>query len=91
MFVGLIDKVAVPDPLMDDVLSDAATPVGLATANVTVELNPFRRLRLIVEDPCAPVLIDRLDGFADKPKSWKLNVEDAEWVKLPVVPVIVSV
>jgi hypothetical protein len=54
---------------MDEVLSDAATPVGLATAKVTVELNPFRRLRLIVEVPCPPVLIEKLDGFADRLKS----------------------
>jgi len=76
---------------MDAVLSEDVTPVGLETPSVTVEPNPFRRLRLIVEVPCAPVLRERLDGFADRRKSRKVNVAEAAWVRLPLVPVIVSV
>jgi len=71
--------------------SEAVTPLGLETVSVTVEPNPFRRLRLMVEVPCAPVLSERLEGFADKLKSRKVNVAEAVWVRLPLVPVIVSV
>jgi hypothetical protein len=76
---------------MVEMLSEAITPVGLETLNATVELNPLRRLRLIVEVPCPPVLTERLLGFAARLKSRKMNVADAEWVKLPLAPVIVSV
>ena len=76
---------------MDAVLSEDVTPVGLETPSVTVEPNPFRRLRPIAEVPCAPVLRERLEGFADRLKSRKVNVAEAAWVKLPLVPVIVSV
>ena len=72
-------------------LSETVTPVGLATLNATVDPNPFRRFRLIVEVPCPPVLIERLDGFADRLKSRNVNVVVAVWVKLPLVPVTVSV
>jgi len=51
---------------MDVMLSEAVTPVGLVTLSATVEPNPFSRLRLIVEVPCAPVLSERLEGFADR-------------------------
>ena len=87
----MIVKVEVPDPLMDAVLSEDVTPVGLETPSVTVEPNPFRRLRLIVEVPCAPVLSERLEGLADRLKSRKVNVAEAVWVRLPLAPVIVSV
>jgi len=76
---------------MDVVLSEAVTPVGLVTLSATVDPNPFRRLRLIVEVPCAPVLSERLEGFADRLKPWKVNVVEAVWVKLPLAPVTVSV
>src|SRR2546422_8632991 len=67
--------------------SETVTPVGLRTLNLTVDPNPFRRFRLIVEVPCPPVLIERLEGFADRLKSWKVNVAVAVWVKLPLVAV----
>jgi hypothetical protein len=87
----LIDRVDVPEPLIVDVLSEPDSPVGLERLNVTVELNPFRRLRLIVEVPCPPLLTDRLVGLADKLKSRKLKVVVAEWVSDPLVPVMVRV
>ncbi len=89
--VELIVAVEIPDPLIDVVLSEAVTPVGLVTLSATVEPNPFRRLRLIVEDPCPPVLSERLEGFADRLKPWKVNVAEAVWVRLPLAPVTVSV
>jgi hypothetical protein len=70
--------------------SETVTPVGLRTLNLTVDPNPFRRFRLIVEIPCPPVLIERLEGFADRLKSWKVNVAVAVWVKLPLVAVSVN-
>lgn len=72
-------------------LRETVTPVGLATLNATVDPNPFRRFRLIVEVPCPPVLIERLDGFAERLKSRNVNVVVAVWVELPLVPVTVSV
>ena len=76
---------------MDAVLSEDVTPVGLETPSVTVEPNPFRRLRLIAEVPCPPVLSEKLEGFADRRKSRKVNVAEAAWVRLPLAPVTVSV
>ena len=69
MTVGLIVSVEVPDPVMLDVLSIAVTPVGLDTVNATVDPNPFRRLRLMVEVPWDPVLIETLVGLAVRVKS----------------------
>src|SRR5205807_10016745 len=68
-------------------LSETVTPVGLATLNATGDPNPFRRFRLIAEVPCSPVLIERLDGFADRPKSRNVNVVVAVRAKRPLVPV----
>ena len=73
------------------VLSAPVTPVGLETLNATIDPNPLRRFRLIVEVPCPPVLMERLEGFADRLKSWKVNVAVAVWVKLPLMPVTVKV
>ncbi len=72
-------------------LSETATPVGLETLNTTAEPNPFRRLRLIVEVPCPPVLSEKLEGFADRLKSRNVNVAEAVWLRLPLVPMIVRV
>jgi hypothetical protein len=71
--------------------SEVATPVGLMTLSATVEPNPFRRFRLIVEVACPPALMERLEGFAERVKSWNVNVVVAAWVKLPLVPVTVNV
>src|SRR5439155_24964995 len=73
------------------VLSETVTPVGLAALNATVDPNPFRRFRLMVEVACRPVLIGRLDGFVERLRSRNVNVVVAVWVKLPLVPVTVSV
>ena len=70
----LIVRVDVADPLTVGLLRDALTPVGLAGANVAVELNPFRGLMLIMEVAEAPVPIDKLDGAAERLKSSKLKV-----------------
>lgn len=67
--VGATAKVAVPEPLMLEVSSDAVIPDGVVRVSETVDPNPLRRLRLIVEVAWDPVLRDRLDGFADKLKS----------------------
>ena len=71
--MGLIVKVDVPVPLIVILVSEAPTPAGVARVNATVEPNPFRSLRLIVEVPVAPTLIERLDGVAERLKSSKLN------------------
>jgi hypothetical protein len=88
--VGATARVEEPEPLIANVLSAAVIPVGLKTFNATVDPNPFRGLRLIVEVPCAPLLIERLDGLAERLKSWKLKIEVAERTSDPLIPVIVS-
>ncbi len=64
-------KVEVPDPLMFDELSAAVIPLGPWTLSDTDDVNPFSKLRLIVEVSDAPVLIESLDGLAEMLKSWK--------------------
>jgi hypothetical protein len=44
------------------------------TLSATVEPNPFRRFRPIDEVPFPPALIERLEGFANRLKSWNVNV-----------------
>ncbi len=88
--VALIVKVEDPVPLIVKVLSEAVISVGLETLNATVVPNPFRSLRLITEVLCAPVLIDRLGGLAERLKSRKLKIVVAERTIDPLVPVIVS-
>jgi hypothetical protein len=70
----LIVKVEVQDPLIVVAPSEAVTPVGLMTLSATVEPNPFRRFRPIDEVPFPPALIERLEGFANRLKSWNVNV-----------------
>jgi hypothetical protein len=72
--VGVIVTVEVPEPLILEAPSVAVTPVGLVMLNETLELNPFRRFKLMVAVPWAPVLVERLDGFAERLKSSKSNV-----------------
>ncbi len=88
MIVGLIVRVEDPEPFIVEMLSEAVIPVGLETLNATVDPNPFWGLRLTIEVPCVPVLIARLEGLADRLKSWKLKMEVAECTSDPLVPVI---
>jgi hypothetical protein len=67
-------KVELVLPVMLVLLSETDSPDGLVTLNVTVDAKPLRELRLMLEDPCAPVLSERLDGLAERLKSSKLSV-----------------
>jgi hypothetical protein len=87
---AVIVRVEVVLPLIVAWPSETDNPAGLEAVNVTVEANPLRRLRLIVEVPWAPVLVERLDGLAKRLKSWKVNVIVVEWIRFPLAPVIVS-
>src|SRR5438309_9678987 len=78
--VGFIAKVEVPDPLRVVVLSETVTPVGPVTLNATVDPNPLRRFRLIVEVPRTPVLYERLAALADRLKSLNVNAVIAVWL-----------
>jgi len=70
--------------------SVAIIPVGLETLSATIDPNPFRRFRLMAEVLCAPVLIERLGGLAERLKSWKLKITVVECTNDPLAPVIVS-
>jgi len=48
---AVIVRVEVVLPLIDVGPSETDKPVGLEAVNATVEANPLRRLRLIVEVP----------------------------------------
>lgn len=73
------------------VLSEEVSPVGLEALNTTVDPNPPRRLRLTIDVAWAPALIERLEGLAERLKSWKTNVTVVVCVILPLAPVIVRV
>jgi len=70
----MIVRVEVPEPVKLAAVSEAVTPVGLETLNATVEANPFRRLRLMVEVPCDPLSTERLDGMAERVKSRNVKI-----------------
>lgn len=74
-------------------LNVAVTPVGNPlAAKVTLELNPFRSLTLIVLTPLPPLGTERLAADAERVKLGTATVSAivAVLLKLPVVPVIVS-
>ena len=87
----MIVSVEVVLPLIVAWPSETDSPAGLDAVNVTVEPNPLRMLRLIVDVLLAPVLAERLDGLAKRLKSWKVKETVAEWVRLPLAPFIASV
>ena len=76
-------------------LNDAVTPLGIPEANkLTVPVKPFRDVTVIVLAPVAPCTSARPFGDAESVKlPWGLTVREsvAVFVKLPDVPVIVTV
>jgi hypothetical protein len=78
----------------------AVTPLGMPEADsVTLPVNPFCAVVVIVLEPLAPCVIVRLLGDADKLKSgaeagavaFTVRLTVVVWVKLPDVPVMVTV
>jgi len=68
-------------------------PVGYDAVSVTVPANPFMGLTLIVDVPLLPTMTPTSIGFAVIEKSGvdiTLNIIETEWVRLPEVPVTVT-
>ena len=78
-------------------LIEAVTPLGNPDADkVTLPVKPFEGVILIVLVPLLPRLIARLFGEADKVKfapveAFTVRLIDVVWVRLPDVPVTVTV
>jgi hypothetical protein len=70
------DKVEVPDPVMlVGVRVHVRVVVGLTLdVKLTTPLNPFREVRVMVDDPAAPAFTVTPVGLADIVKSWTVNV-----------------
>jgi hypothetical protein len=65
-----------------------------ATVNVTAPVKPCRAgspVTPMLEDPGAPAFIVNAAGLADTAKSWIVKVTGAECVRLPLVPVTLTV
>jgi hypothetical protein len=58
---------------------------------VTVPVNPFVAVTVMVDVPVVPARTVTLVGLAAIVKSWTVNVTVAVWVRLPLVPVTVTV
>ena len=59
--------------------------------SATVPVNPFTGATVIVEVAAAPALTATLVGLAVTVKSVTVTVKVAEWDKVPLVPVTVTV
>lgn len=90
---AVIVRVLVPELVRLVGLKPAVTPVGLPVVpNVTVEANPPVIVRVMVTVlPAPPCVTVRLVGDADNVKLLTVSVTVADRVRLPLVPVIVSV
>jgi hypothetical protein len=87
------DNVAEPGTRSEVGLKEQNIPVGYDTVSVTVPVNPFVGLILIVEVPLLPTKTPTSIGFAVIEKSGAeitLNIIETEWVRLPEVPVTVT-
>ena len=83
-------KVAVPDPVMLlGVIAPQVSPDGVGSVRVTVPLNPFSAVIVMVDVKLVPVLPD--GEVADTVKSVTMNVAVVLWLRAPLVPVIVRV
>ena len=72
-------------------LTVAVSPALGLVVSATVPVKPFTGATVIVTAPEEPALIVTLVGLALIVKSVTVNVAAAEWVMLPLVPMIVTV
>jgi len=87
------DRVLVPEPVTLVGVSVHVKPVVGETvaARLTTPLNPWSAVTVIVEVPAVPALTLTAVGLAVTVKSWIVTVTVAEWERLPLVPVTVTV
>jgi len=87
----LIVRALEPVSTMKGGLAVAVIPAGAVTVSVTFPAKPLIPVWLIDENPVPPWDIVRLDGLADKLKSWTVKVTAALRDRLPFMPVTVTV
>jgi hypothetical protein len=81
---------------LPEFVTDAGLKLALAfgiplTSRFTVPVKPFRALTMIVDVLMVPWTIDRELGEADSEKSGMFNTTVVVWVRVPLVPLMVSV
>ncbi len=87
------DSVEVPEPVTLVGVSVHVRPVvGLMLeVRLTTPLNPWRAVTVIAEVAAVPAFTVTLVGLAAIVKSWTVKATVAERVRLPLVPVTVTV
>jgi hypothetical protein len=90
---GVQDSVEVPEPVTLAGVSVHDRPVAGETAAVrlTTPANPLTAVTVIVEVPAMPTVVETEVGLAAIMKSWTMKVTVAVWLRLPLVPVTVTV
>ncbi len=89
--VELHDTVAVPDPVtLSGLIAPQVRLAGTVSVNETTPAKPLTAVTVIVEVAETPAFTAAGDDAAIV-KSWTVNVAVAEWLRVPLVPVIVSV
>jgi hypothetical protein len=78
-----------PEPCMAPALKAAVRPAVGAIVKMTVPVNPFNAVIVIVEVVDTPVLGASVEGFTEIVKSTTANVAVVLWTTLPLVPVMV--
>ncbi len=70
-------------------IAEQVSPAGTVSVNATVPANPLTPVTVIVDVPVAPTLAVTL--LAAMVKSVTVNVAVVLWLRVPLVPVIVTV
>jgi hypothetical protein len=87
------ESVEAPEPETVAGVREQVNPVlgEIAGARLTVPAKPCKDTTVNVEVPAAPALAVTSVGLAARVKSRTVNVTLVEWVRDPLVPVIVTV
>ena len=87
--VEVHDRVAVPEPVtLLGAIVPQVSPVGTVSVRVTVPAKPFCPVTVMVDVMEAPTVPE--GEVAARVKPTTANVAVAEWVRVPLVPVIVN-
>jgi hypothetical protein len=90
---GVHDRVEVPEPvtLVGVRVQDRPVAGETAAVRLTTPANPLTAVTVIVEVPAVPTVVVTVVGLAAIVKSWTTKDTVAVWVRLPLVPVTVTV
>lgn len=89
----LQETVALPEPVtLEGVIALHVRPAGTVSVSVTVPLNPFEAVTVIVEEADAPALaaVGEVPEIVKSGGAPKVKVTVALWVSEPLVPVTVT-